>query len=81
MKNLKTALALDWDVLARIEQDGIEEVDINSYVDVLPLFIFQVCLCIVAAAKIAMNYEVLSYRFYNGLYDFSLTGFIQLFYP
>lgn len=81
MRDLKTALALDWDVLAKIEQEGMEEeVDINPYCDILPLFILHFFLYIVAAAKIAVNYEVLSYRFYNGLYDFSFIGFLRLFW-
>ncbi len=78
MMKLKTALALDWDVLAKIEQNGIEEIDTDPFY--LYVFLFHLYLYSFAASVISRNYAVMEYRFANGLYDCSLKGFIQLFW-
>ena len=78
MMKLKKALALDWDVLAKIEQEGIETVDTNPFY--LYVFLFHLYLYSFAASVISRNYTVMEYRFANGLYDCSLNGFFQLFW-
>jgi hypothetical protein len=79
MKRLKTALALDWDVLAKIEQEGIETIDTNPFY--LYVFLFHLYLYSFAASVISRNYAVMEYRFANGLYDCSFTNFLRLFWP
>ena len=80
MMKLKTALALDWDVLAKIEQEGIETVDVWPYFHILFIGLLHFYLYAVAASVISRNYAVMEYRFANGLYDCSFRGFIQLFW-
>ena len=78
MMKLKTALALDWDVLARIEQDGIEDVDVDPFY--IYVFLFHLYLYSFAASVISRNHMALSYIFYNDLYEFSFSSFIRLFW-
>lgn len=78
MRDLKTALALDWDVLARIEQDGLKDIDTDPFY--LYVFLFHLYLYSFTASVISKNHEALSYIFYNDLYDFSFSNFIRLFW-
>ena len=80
MKRLKIALALDWDVLARIDQDGIEIIDLKPCLEILIIGLFHFCIYTVAASIISKNYAVMEYRFANGLYDFSFNSFLRLFW-
>jgi len=80
MTRLKIALALDWDVLAMIEQEGIETIDANPWVEILILGLSHFYLYVVAASVISRNFDVMEYRFANGLYEISFNGFLKLFW-
>ena len=80
MMKLKTALALDWDVRAKIEQDGIETIDTKPYLNILIIGLFHLYLYAFTASVISRNFEALNYIFYNDLYDFSFNNFIRLFW-
>jgi hypothetical protein len=80
MKNLMTALGLDWDVRARIDQDGLETIDTKPYLNILIVGLFHLYFYAFAASVVSRNLDGLSYRFYNGLYDFSFNGFLRLFW-
>ena len=80
MNRLKIALALDWDVRARIDQDGLETIDTKPYLNILVIGLFHLYFYAFTASVVSRNIDGLSYLFYNGLYDFSFKGFLRLFW-
>lgn len=80
MKNLRIALALDWDVRAKIEEEGLETIDANPWVEILFLGLFHLYFYAFTASVVSRNLRGLSYRFYNGVYEFSFEGFLRLFW-
>jgi hypothetical protein len=80
MKRLKIALALEEDVLDRIENHGIETIDLTPSLEILVIGLLHFLIYMVAASVISRNMEGLVYRFYNGLYEISFDGFLRLFW-
>jgi hypothetical protein len=80
MKRLKTALALDWDVRAKIEQEGVETIDTWPYLHILFIGLLHFYLYVVVTSVVSRNFDVMEYRFANGLYSVSFEGFLRLFW-